>query len=221
MRNVSLRSSSSVQRAEFLDDFGMVAVSVQGVSLEVLVDLGEVEVNRPSPARARNAGFGVNHHVRLYHAGGHGGREGEDGGGRVATRIADQRRLRYLLAVEFGQAVNGGLHVLRAWMLNLVPVRIVVQVLEAEVGGNVHRLDALLDERLKPLGAGGVGQRGEHEVNALGYLRRYLHVAVGQVGEHLRQSPARRASSGDGRYLNFGVATAECAPTPFRRIRLR
>ena len=50
------------------------------------------------------------------------------------------------------------------------------------------------------------GSAEENEVNAFGNLGGYFHVAGREVREHLSESPARCASTGDGGYLNFGVA---------------
>ena len=155
----------------------MVAVTVEGVCLEVLVDLGEVEINGASPARAGDAGLGINDDVRLDYPRGDGGGESQHSSRRIAARIADERGLRDLVAVEFGQSVNGRLHVLGTGMVNLVPVRIVVEVLKTEVGRDVHGLDSLLYEGLQLLGARGMRERRENEIHAFGDLGRYLHVA--------------------------------------------
>ena len=68
----------------------MMTVTVECVCLEVLIDLGEIEVNRASPARAGHAGLGVNDDVGVNDPGVNRGGERQHCGGRIASGVADQ-----------------------------------------------------------------------------------------------------------------------------------
>ena len=133
------------------------------------------------------------------------GREGENRRSRIAARIGDQTRARNLVAVQFGQTVDGVLDVRRMRVL-AVPLLVLPQVLQAVVRADVDGSDARLDERRQPLGAGLMRQGREDDIDALGYVFGYRQIDRREMRKDIAQPLSDGAPTGDGGYLGFGVS---------------
>ena len=94
-------------------------------------------------------------------------------------------------------------------MFDTVPLRIHVGLLEAEVGGYVHHLDALLQEGDAGFGTGLVRQRREYDVKFVTQVRGDVQIHVVQVGEHLAQRLAGGTASRYGRDFDLGMVAQD------------
>ena len=125
---------------------------------------------------------------------------------RIAARVGDQLRAGDVFAAQLRQAVDGLLDQLGVGMVDLVPVPVLGNVLESEVGADVHRANAVRHHRAKPFGAGYVGKRRDHHVHAIGQVLGDSRVDCREVREDLAELPAGGASTGDRGDLDFWVS---------------
>ena len=94
-------------------------------------------------------------------------------------------------------------------MLDAVPLGIDVGLLEPEVGGNVHDLDALFQQGDAGFGAGLVGQRREDDIQLVAQVGGDVQFHVVQMGEHFAQGLAGGAASGDRGDFDFGMVAQD------------
>ena len=192
----------AAERAELLLDLADVAVGEDPVRLDALVHLAELEVRLGVAAGARDAALRVHDEVGDEPGAGERG-EREDRRRRVAARGADDgARPRpiaaELLAVQLGQAVDGGREQVRPRVLEVVPARVVGGVAEPEVGAEVdHRLPAS-EELVDPARDRAVGEGEEHRLGAVGDRVEHLEVARREVRVDARDrvAPAARGRPG-------------------------
>ena len=184
------------QGREFLHHLRLMPVPVESVRAEVLADLGEVRRQFQRPARAGDAGLGVDDRAAIEPARRRQGRQPQDRGGGIAARHGHQLRLPDLVAVQFGQPVDGVRQEVRRGVL-AVPARVLPGVVQAEVGAAIDHGRARLDEGAQGLGGGGVRQRREHHVD-IGVQRRLdRQVQRPEVREDVGQALAGLRSTGD------------------------
>ena len=143
---------------ELLADFWQVAVAVDRVGHDILVHLGEVSGHAEGAASAGNSGLAVNDDVTADEIVPNCRSEGQDGAAGVAAGIGHQAGIGDGVSVELGEAVNSLFEVGGIRVIDAVPLAVDVGLLEAEVGGDVDNLDALLKQRDAGFGAGLVGQ---------------------------------------------------------------
>ncbi|OIQ73395.1 hypothetical protein GALL_449670 [mine drainage metagenome] len=204
--------SDAGNAAQLFVDLRAVAMALDAVGLEIVRRLAEQQADFRLASRSRNARSAVGDQVVSLDQ----PRRAQQWGvaqlhrGRVTTRVGDDARLGDGLAVEFDQAVRGLVQEFGAGVLHAVPPGEFVQVLQAEVGGQIDDAHAGIDQ------AAGLrhrhAMRGGEKHHVAGVQGRVVRSGKRQIdlsaqaGEHVGYRHAGLFAGGDGH--EFGVRMA-------------
>ena len=126
---------------QLLDDFREVPVALDRVRADRLVDLAEMHSHARRASGATHPRLGVDDDVRADEPGRHGRSESQDRGGRVAARHGDHLRVFQVCFVQLGDAKNSLAEQRRCRVLPAIPLRILLRIVEPEVGAHVDHPD--------------------------------------------------------------------------------
>ena len=176
-----VRAGGRGEARELLLHLGDVAMAVDAVRLDALVDLGEHHVGLRVPAGAGHAALRVDDEVADQPRPSQRRQREQRRGGVAAGRADDARRgvgqRRELGPVQLRQAVHRVAQQVRRRMIEVVPARVVGGVGQAEVGAEIDDRGTLRDEVRDERGGGAVG---EGEEDCLGVGRRLVDLEAGR-----------------------------------------
>ena len=184
-------------------------MSVDSVGEHVLVHLGEVRRHAQATPRTGHAGLAVDHDLLADEALLDHRRKREQRGGGVAAGVRDELCGGDALPVQLREAVDGRLEEVGRGVLRTVPERVLVRVVQAEVGGDVYDLHAVPRERDARLSRGDLRQGREDDVHAARNLRLDGDVHARQVRQRVAQLLAGLAPPGDAHHLRLGMAVQD------------
>lgn len=155
------------------EDFRDVAVIEDGVRGEVFGDLAEAGLEAGFAAGAADTAFGVADDARgtVDDTGPGEGREGEAGSGGIAAWVRDEAGVAGLVAVEFGDGVDGLGEEVLGGVLFLVPAEVAGSVAEAEGGAEIDDTGAGVEDGAGQLHGYIVGCGEEDDGEAFGLDR--------------------------------------------------
>ncbi|OIQ83793.1 hypothetical protein GALL_344110 [mine drainage metagenome] len=194
---------AAADAAQFLLDFGAMAVAGDAVGLEVVGRFGEQQADFALASGPRHARRAAGDQVcGVDRAGGAQQRRETDlHRRRVAAGVGDDARVADRVAVQFGQAVGGFAQQVGAGVRHAVPALESRGVAQPEVSGEVDDAHAGVEQRARLLHRDAVRRREEDHVavvqrRVVGGREAQVGVAA-QAGEHLGHRGACFLARGD------------------------
>lgn len=200
---------------ENLVDLRHVAMRADSVGREVFIALGEMEVGLGFATGPADAADAIDDQaVWGDRAGANQRGESEDGRGRVTAWIGDEGGHADFVAIDFGQAIDGGVEAIGIGMGKTVPLGVLGRVVESVIRAEV---DDFLAQRQKLSDGGRAGamrQAAEDAIGAFGNLsgREIFESEIETSGKgrvDVANVLGIGLTRGEGGDLSFGMAQQE------------